>query len=86
MRCCSLIEVQAEPILVESCNNDHTRQPYQTFLKVLEKRKKVSMELDQEGMVCVAGTIVSLSEYAMKKKPVVLMVLLAITCFLPHFV
>ena len=68
MRCCSLIEVQAEPIFVESCNNDHTRQPYKTFLKVLEKRKKVSMELDQEGMICVAGTIISLSEYAMKNR------------------
>ena len=34
----------------------------------MEKQKKVSMELDQEGMVCVAGTFVSLSEYAMKNR------------------
>ena len=26
------------------------------------------MELDQEGMICVAGTIISLSEYAMKNR------------------
>ena len=51
-----------------SCNNDHTRQPKKNFIKFWKNRKKVSMELDHEGMVCVAGTIVSLSEYAMKNR------------------
>ena len=51
-----------------SCNNDHTRQPKKNFFKFWKNRKKVSMELDQEGMVCVAGTIISVSEYAMKNR------------------